>query len=240
MFTRDTIKIACTILLFATLANHPLNGQGFTQYNPAALVGASVRYKINPTEEAIEGSPYYLDEWKPAVLYMRNNTYVKLSELKYNLHKNELIFRYQGQSYLVGEKTKIERLTIGDEEFKGAFDGRDYSFYKILLSGELMLLERSECRIKKGQPSKGYIAATPDKYQTRKGIYIIKPDNNAVEINPKKGMALLSYIPDKRDVMEAYLKVNKMKMRTLEDLTNAVKYYNTISGDAGALPTDPH
>src|SRR5690606_20063323 len=119
-------------------------------------------------------------------------------------HKDELIFRYQGQSYIVGEKAKIERLTIGDEEFKGAFDGKDYSFYKILVTGDLMLLERSECRVKKGQPSKGYIAATPDKYQTTQSIYFIKPDNNAVEINPKKGMALLSYIPDKREEVEAY------------------------------------
>lgn len=226
--------IYMTILLpLMSFLWHNLNGQGFTQYNPAALVGASVQYKINPAEDAIDGSPYYEDNWLPATIYLRNNTYVKVEKLKYNLYQNELIFLKDGQPYVVAEKAKVDKFTLGNENFKGAFDGKEYLFYKVIVPGKpLMLLEKSDCRIAKGQPSKGYVGATPDKYYTKKSIHIIKPDNNTVEINPKRATELLSYIPDKSADVESYIKMNKLKMRTLKDLIDVVNYYNSISNSS--------
>ncbi|MEX1240143.1 MAG: hypothetical protein WEB30_10510 [Cyclobacteriaceae bacterium] len=234
--THGTLVVLMSICLSAHV--HPLFSQAFTRYNYASQAGGgSLNFQIAPFDEETAGSPYYSEEWKKGAVYNRDNSYTELDQLKYNLHLGELVFVYNGTQYIIPRKEQIVRFTLGEEEFTGAFDGARYSFYKMLEPGEAMvILKKFHCSITKGEPSKGYIPATKDQYVVRESIYVLKPGQDALELNPKKGMKLLSYVHDKRGEMEEYIKSNKLKMKSLEDLTAAVRHYNSISSkNAGTV-----
>lgn len=228
-------KHGATILLAAALSvsSNSLFSQAFTKYNYAAQSGASLNYKIEPSEKEVEGSPYYNDEWKEATIYNKDNTYAEVGQLKYNVHIDELIFVFKGVQYIIPAKEKIKRFKLGEEEFIGAHDGTKYSFYKVLVPGDKMLLLKGfQCSIVKGQPSKGYIPATKDKLVLKEHVFILKPGNDVVEINPKKGHHFLEYTYGKMDEVEAYIKDNKLKMKNLDDLTAVINHFNTLPEDA--------
>lgn len=233
-------KIAATTLLVAslTVGTHLACAQAFTRYNYASQAGGgSLNFQIAPFNEDVEGSPYYVQEWKKGAIYNKDNTFTELGQLKYNVHIDELVFLHNGTEYIVPRKEQIKRFTLGDEEFIGAFDGATYSFYQVLEPGAfMMILQKSHCTIAKGEPSKGYIPATKDQYVLKKSIYVLRPGQDAMEINPKKGLKLVSYVHDKRTEIEAYIKANKLKMKNLEDLTAAVRHYNALGAEgAGGI-----
>ena len=237
MFSKKT---AATTLLAASLSvgTHLADAQAFTRYNYASQAGGgSLNFQIAPFNEDVEGSPYYVQEWKKGAIYNKDNTFTELDQLKYNVHIDELIFLYNGTEYIVPRKEQIKRFTLGDEEFIGAFDGAKYAFYKVIEPGDKMLvLKNYHCSISKGQPSKGYIPATKDQYVLKERVYVLKPGQSAVEINPKRGIQLLSSVHDKRSAIEEFIKTKKLKMKSLEDLREVVRHYNALSG---TNDTDP-
>lgn len=224
-----TVSIAMLITLLL-----PLNSafpQAFIQYNQSSQAGgASLNYRLSPAEEKAEGSPFYNDDiWRTGTVYTRDNTYTEFKQLKYNAFLDELVFMHNGTPYIVPQKLRIQKFVLGEEEFVGAFNGSTYTFFKVLEKGpRILMIKHIRCIIEKGQPSRGYIAAKPDTYVFKEGIFILKPDNYAVEINPKKGLKILSYIPDKRNEVENYIQSSKLRMKDLEDLTAVIAFYNSL------------
>src|SRR5690606_6698750 len=118
----SSIGITAAVVVLLTTFSPSVFSQPFVQYNLAGNQGASLNFNLEPAEREVEGSPYYQDEWKSGAIYNKDNTFAKLGEMKYNLCLDELVFKYQGQQYLVPGKTSIKRFELGDEEFVGAYD----------------------------------------------------------------------------------------------------------------------
>lgn len=234
-FTKyETGVLAAAFLL---LSSQALFAQAFTKYNfSSAAGGASLNYKLEPFPPEVDGSPYYQDDWQPGAIYNNDNTYTELTQLKYNVYIDELVFLHEGTQYIVPRKLKIERFTLGEEEFIGAYDGERYSFFKVYEPGKpAMLLKNYKCIVEKGEPSKGYIPATKDEFIVKEKIYVYKPGLDAMEILPRRGQEILPYLQDKRDELETYIKRNRLKMRKLEDLVEIVRYYDSLQ-----LEITPH
>lgn len=223
-------NIMATLTIAATVITASAFSQAFVQYNQSSQAGgASLNYKLTPTEEKAEGSPFYDEDWRTGTVYTRDNTYTEFKQLRYNAFLDELVFLHNGTAYIVPHKLRIQKFILGEEEFVGAFNGSTYTFFKVLEKGpRILLIKHIRCIIEKGQPSRGYIAARPDTYVFKEDIFILKPDNYAVEINPKKGLKILTYIPDRRDEVEKYIESSKLKMKDLEDLTDVIAYYNSL------------
>lgn len=206
-------------------------GQAFTQYN-FNQAGGSFNYRIEPFEEDMDGSPYYADEWRAGTVYLTNDTYVELEQLKYNVYLDEIVFLFKGKQYIIPNKTEISKLELGDETFIGAFSGKnDYSFFQVIDgNANFYLLKGYDCRVMKGEPSKGYTPGTKDRYVLKDDYYIKSALQNAIKINPRQGYDVLDYMDDdKRKEVNSYIKSNKLKMRKLEELAEVVRYYSKMS-----------
>jgi hypothetical protein len=202
--------------------------QTFTKTNYGAQ-GGSVFFKIDPMEEQRDGSPYFSDEWKSGSVYNSNRTFAELQQMKYNIEKDELIFLHEGQQYIVPGKHLIERFTLANEGFVKGFDGRNTSFYLVVQAGkQLSLVKKYTCHILKGSPSKGYIPATKDRYELKESYFLMRPNNDVLMINPRKGNSLLGLIDQRGEEVDAFIRTNKLKMNKVEDLSEVLKYYNSL------------
>lgn len=231
MNNRFKLFIAVNLSALFILITIPGLGQAFTQYN-FNQSGGSFRYQIEPEMEEIEGSPYYLDEWKPGQVYLSNNSYVELENIKYNVRLNEIVFRLKGQQYLFPDKSEIVRIKIGADTFISSItDKNEFSFFQVLEGNEqFYLLKKYKCLIRKGEPSKGYVPATNDKYVLEEDLYIKTLNREAVRINPRTGFEILNYVEDTmQEAIQNYIKSNKLKMKKTEDLAQVVQYLSVLN-----------
>lgn len=205
--------------------------QAFTSSNFSAP-GQTINYAIAPFEENIEGSSYYNPDWQNGVIYFDDSAKYNIDQLKYDVYHDELIFNNKGTAYVVPKKSQIDRLTMGKQKFLGASHGKNgYSFFRVVEGGpEIALVEKSDCTILKGEPSKGYVPATNDKFVIKDGNYYIRtaPDKKAFAINPKHGIDILSYMKDKEGEVQSFITSNKLKMKNVDDLGKVIRYYNEL------------
>lgn len=207
------------------------NSQAFTNSNFSAP-GQTINYAIAPFAENIDGSSYYNPEWQKGMIYFDDSATYNVDQLKYDVYHDELVFNKNGTAYLVPKKSHINRAVIGSEEFLVASHGKDkHSFFKVVERGDqISLVEKIDCTILKGEPSKGYIPATNDKFVLKDGNYYIRTtsDKKAFAINPKHGTDVLAYMTDKQGEVQSFITSNKLKMKNIDDLRKVIRYFNEL------------
>ncbi len=218
-------------LIIISLLLISINGfsQAFSQYNFGNF-GGSLNFNLETTGEDIDGSPYVNDSWEAATIYYANDSQIELPETKFNTQSGDIIFNYENKAYRVPDKKTITNFLIGDRQFIGAFDDKNkYEFYELMQNGtRIALLKKYRCTILKGNPSKGYIEGTNSKYLLKEEFYVKGPNQNVVEIRPNKGIYILDHIQSHQGEVKFYIKENKLKMKTVEDLLQVIDYYNSI------------
>lgn len=218
-------------LIIISLLLISINGvsQSFSQYS-FGNQGGALNFNIEPMGSDIDGSPYVNDSWDKATIYYANESEVTLEETKFNANSNEIIFNYKNKAYVVPDKKKITNFVIGERQFIGAFDDKNkYDFYELVANGNRMaLLKKHRCSILKGDPGKGYIEGTNAKFILKEDYFIKGPNQNVVEIKPSKGIYILDHVQNYQGEVKFYIKENKLKMKTVEDLLQVIDYYNSI------------
>ncbi len=206
--------------------------QNFATYslNPQ---GGAITYSLEKDGSNIDGHPYVNPEWKSGSIYFKNSEKVDLDKIKFNANTNEIIFNFDNKSYQVPDREEISNFTLGDSDFIGAFDKKnDYHFYEVEVNGNRMaLLKKYRTTIVKGTPTKGYIEGTKDKYVLKTEYYVKTANKNVEHIKLTKGIYILDYVENYQGEVKFYIKENKLKMKSIEDLKEVVTYYNNIGNN---------
>lgn len=212
-----------------TLLVSPVFSQAFLEYSGPGSQGAgSLNFQIAPENSAIAGDPYFQSEWQHGVVHYASTVY-EVKELKYNICLDELVFHQGNQIFLVPDKEKIVRFTVGDDTFLRVQYQNQHGFLQLLEQGTAVnLLVHYACSIKPGNPSKGYIPGTPDEYVKKESYYIQRPGDVIVPINPKRGAFILDHVGTRRADTEKFIASNKLRMRKLDDLIEVIRYLNSV------------
>ncbi|MCP4458372.1 MAG: hypothetical protein GY816_10175 [Cytophagales bacterium] len=223
----NKITILIIIPLATGLSSFHSYGQGFTAYNSNDQ--GTISYQIDPVEKAVKGTPYYSMEWNSGIIYFDDSTTVLLDHMNYNFQNDEIIFIINKENYIVPNKIKILGFKIGEQAFVGEELGSTYVFFQEIESGKNMtLLKRTVSGISRGEPAKGYIQATYDKYVNHDFYYVTSLTLEPLRINVKKPSTLLDQMKDKKELIDQYIKTKKLKLKKLSEQLLLVQYYNTL------------
>ncbi len=187
--------------------------------------------KQSDTEESpdIDGTPYFYGNWKGGQINYDKKKYL-VREIKYNIYKEELLFKKNDIAYTVPDKTLIAEFSIDDDEFVNICHGKynKRGFLKVLVKNEnTSLYKKYSCQLVEGKSSNGIISATNDAYSINCTYYIKTKESQVVRFVLRK-KRLYDFFLIHKGKIKKYIKQNKLKIKREKDLIKIINYCNSL------------
>ena len=186
--------------------------------------------------EDVEGTPFWDEHWKPAILYFKSGAIYKLPKAKLNLYTSEVHYTNEKEGELVAETNLIDKIIFFDSKDSSKIsvvfavlpdyiDNKPAGFYRVFNNGayQLILLQKNLVKVSPYDPLLGKnITSFFKKYYY--GLY-----NNGKTI-PLKSLdknSVLAAVPYNTSV-QPWIKNTKNKLKSEEDFTALLNYYNSL------------
>ncbi len=196
-----------------------------------AFQGSLVQMESKPADKQIDGNPYFNEDWKKGTVKFLNGDEFKVESFKYDVNLERLLFLKEDVVYYIPNKEDIEKFTIGTSNFiYSKYDNiNKQTFFEVLSeSNEIKLLKRYKCVYVEGKKGDGIAPGTNDKYCINKSYYIKIANDPAIKYKLKKN-EVLQLMSDKKELVEKYIKENKLKFKNENDLIKLFEFYFTLN-----------
>lgn len=193
-------------------------------------------YKQNVNPD-VKGSPFFIDDWKYADLILRGGQRFNRIKVRLNLFTQELNYLASGNTEIILKDGIIARMILYDTSEAGlpvirqfisgipvVDKDTSFPFFELITEGKALLLNLDK---KKINDAKDALSQTGGKeFVNSVSLYILI--NNELKKCNKSNEFFINIFADKRDSIESFIKVRKLKCRNREDVINLVQYYNTL------------
>lgn len=189
-------------------------------------------WKKTLTEADIKGSPYAIDEFVVGTIYtIQKLQYVDIP-MRYNIYNDQLEFKNpEGEVMAVAAPEVIETVELGN--IKMVYQPYSVSkkirkgYFSVIDKGKASLYLRQEIVFKEATEPGAYKEAEPAKFEKRPDEYFIQVGTSEAKLVDNK-KDLLEAFPDKQGELEGFIKKNKIKPNSREDLIELVHFYNSL------------
>lgn len=182
------------------------------------------------------GTPYMQESFATAniapvgkVYLVRYNALMDEMEVK-GAEKDDVLIISKKRSYVINQHTN--NITYRVLEKIDSEKENDLGYYISLEDDDNISLYRKECKklVKRKKTSYGNTASpiTTEFKDMRCEFYIEKAHNGHAIKLPKRKKALLALFPDKADLINTFIKKNRIKLNKEKSLKKLIKYINTI------------
>jgi hypothetical protein len=140
------------------VGKHP-GGAGVVRWSDPAALGQKKTEEL--TYADVEGTPFWDDHWNPAYLVLRNNSSVKLKQVKLNIFTGQVHYIDSMGQELVADPAQVPRLIFMKakdtnqilahfEAYPSLFEGSKLFYYRVFSGdGKFRLMEIQQSFIKK-------------------------------------------------------------------------------------------
>ena len=189
-------------------------------------------WKLTLSESEIEGSPYLNHDFIPGTVYTTSKTKFVEIPLRDNIYNDQLEFKNQDDQVLALAAPEIvEKVEFGDytmlfmpySNVKKIFRG----FFILIEEGTASLYERPEIQYQEPTEPGAYKEAEPAKFLNKPSSYYIRVGLEQAKKADKRN-ELADIFPDHKNEIEAFVKKQKPRTNKPEDLTELVRYYNSL------------
>jgi hypothetical protein len=229
-------------LLFSILMLIPLiaGGQdlsGYTQTIRAQEMLAAdnnLLRNITATAYGTKGSPNVFEDFTSGTIYFSNKTMVSAKLINYDCHKNEVLHSDGSEVFILNPKDiDFLEFQVQDKSmiFKHVFikDLKQSLFAEVLYQGRSILYKRHYREFHEADYGDAYSSDRRyDEYRNRHDYYISVENRDPVPLKPRK-KDLLKLMQDHSGEIEAYLKAEKIKLKSDGDLVRVVQYWDSLA-----------
>ncbi len=184
----------------------------------------------------IEGTPFWNEQWAPAILYFVNGSKAKINQAKLNLYTDEIHYLSSDGSELAVDNEGVTRLVFLNKnnltqpiasfaKLNNHVSGKGTAFYRVLNAGnyQLILLQK---QLIKTSPYDPIQAKRISSFYSIKD-YAMYNNGKVTSLKDVDRTSILSSIPFNANV-EAWLKENKNKLKTEKEAISFLNYFNTL------------
>lgn len=192
----------------------------------------SKKSKDNPV-----GSKFLYETWTTGDVLQEDNKYFNGMNLKYNIYDDQLIFKNQ-KDEILAFKTLVKEFHLYEDVddttktvrvYKNGFpEVEKYnkkSYYQVLVDGKVMLLKKYYLSFVESMP---YGTSDIQKTLIPNQAYYLFFNGKMTKVKKQKDN-ILSTLPNQKSALNLYVKNEKIKFKTDEDLIKVLSYYNTLN-----------
>ncbi|MFN8257300.1 MAG: hypothetical protein U0W24_16520 [Bacteroidales bacterium] len=170
-----------------------------------------------------KGSPYLNDDFQDGIVFLKDTSYSKFP-LRYNIYEDDFEYKYEGKIYVIGNPGIIDRIEIGDITFMHLPFIQSKGFFEVIVSGASSLVQQYNVRLNPAKAPQPYVEAAPAEFIKEKEAFYIVNSSGYFEIKNISNVTIA--LSDKKELIEKFLKDEKIKKIKRENLVKIVKYYN--------------
>lgn len=180
-------------------------------------------------DKEIAGSPFFLDEWSPGIIYMRDGSKAEKFLLKLDILRNELIFLHEGRILSVVNSVKEFVLnTNSGNRFLFRCGYPEYerydagTYYQVISDGPYSFLKMNR---KSVVESTAFNQGTKKEYVVNETYFIASPAQLLTKIKREK-RSVLEALGDTDGKLAAWINKNGLRCKTEADIAAVVKVFN--------------
>lgn len=195
----------------------------FIEYNNIIMTNS----RSDNSYADVEGTPFLYGDFVVGKVKLNNGKYYE-GELRYDNYKRNLEFKNEtGDVYEVLTPEKINSVALGDVTLKHVLIGGEGGFFRQLVGGGYSLLALDEAEYQDPKPARPYVEAKPARFVKKSPVYYLYSDvDGLVELKNRKSLA--SVYPEKVKEISNFVKKEKIKFSSHEDLAKLVDYLNRL------------
>lgn len=229
-----TRKLLLLLLLATTAtARAQLSDLGSNPF----MADATGRPLYLQTNYRAEGSPYYLDAYIPANVTALNGKVYTNVKVKFNVQSNELLYMADNGTEMIaampvrriqfwnvidhGQTTEKVLESIGT----APLNAPETAVYEVADTGRIAVLK--QVRITYTDDKAFNQASIVRNYKRKETWHVRLPDGQVARLETGKA-AVLNLLNDKQAAVAAYIDQEKLKCRSVEDIRQVIRYYNSL------------
>jgi hypothetical protein len=185
----------------------------------------------------IQGSPYLLKDWTPALVTYADGLQLKGVKVKFDIYQNQLVFLKNDSVYeFVQEVVEFVLYPPGTVDDSMVFRKNcgtlpeehvsPDTYLQVIADGKLPLYKRHYCTLE--EISQYANATLVKQFSNKKTAYIV-PVNSRLERWKRSSGILKLGMKDQWKAVETYMKQNNLGYRNDEDMVQVFKYYNSLA-----------
>ena len=182
-------------------------------------------------ESQIKGSPYLNDEFFFGSIYTVDKQRYSDIPLRYNIYNDDLEFKTPaGEIQALATPEIVELAVFGSTQMVYlSYKSKTIKkgFFILMEKGKASLYSKPGVMFKEATTPGAYKDPEPPKFVRKSDEYYLQFESEpAVLIGNKKD--LMAAFPDNQNKIKSFISKNKIKPNKPEDLTELVKYYNSL------------
>ncbi|HEU5292123.1 MAG TPA: hypothetical protein VFU05_15840 [Cyclobacteriaceae bacterium] len=196
------------------------------------MSGSNMVRSFDNRNKDVRGFPTLLKSYYPGQVLLSTGVSVNQDSINLDVYHNDLLVKKGKDVIMVVTKAMVNGFTMKHPDQEMNFTklrdpmGNDL-FFEVLVKGKLSLYKRTSKTISGPGVDDGY--GTGRQYsiyvQSTK-IFIQKEKEEMVELKNKK--VILSQFPDKEELINTFMKENKLGVKDDDELKKVVEYINTL------------
>ena len=195
--------------------------------------------KFDNRYEGVKGSPFYMEQWSDGIIEFESGRVAEDVKLRYNIYEDELLIQDQKSGAIYIDKNNVETFTlISSNNSKNVFKRWPHPkkndvdiYYRILIHGEISLLENTKVIFEKANYEGGYSNdKNYDEFKKYTSFYYIdQAMNPAIPQKLKTSAIGVSKIfPRHQKQVKQFINQNLLDCRVRDDLVKIFEYYHKI------------
>ncbi|NML21048.1 hypothetical protein HHL16_09200 [Pseudoflavitalea sp. G-6-1-2] len=187
--------------------------------------------------DLVKGTPFFIQDWAYSQVTLKDNRSFERVSIRLNCVNNTIHYQNANKEELVAPSGLIREILLRDSSDKGI---REYTivsgyppidkfneetYYERRMNGKAQLLVYTKKRLMNIQTMGS--AGKEQEYFSVEMIYLYK--DGIIKEWKKDKEFLIDFLSDKKDELTEYIKKEKLKCKTMEDLKKVLSYYNINS-----------
>lgn len=174
---------------------------------------------------------YLCEKWKPGEIILKDGTVLTERMIRYNIYHQQMEYAWEGDTSAIGNPNDLEKLLIENQTFVfRQFICKEkvrQGFLELLVEGKYeLLLYRGIKYVHQENPS-GSETGGPVNTYYQDNRYFLSCKGKIAEQLPQKKNAIIASMDDNEEELKQYVKDQKCKLKTQEELVNFFVFANT-------------
>jgi hypothetical protein len=228
--SNNTLSLALILFCISTLSlAQGLDGlEG--QTNLQMLGGSSLSARtFDNRYDGVDGYPTLVKDFVKGRIKMNKDQVMKADNMNYDVFNDEIFVFKSGRELVVARnmvsafEMDVNGITLFFSKQKNS-EG-EVGYYQVLTQGKVSLFIKYKKIFRKADYQGAYsVNRTKDEFTDEQKFYWSKGDENVTVLKNKK--SLLSELGENADKAETFIKENKLKMDSQDDLVRLFNYLN--------------
>jgi len=187
--------------------------------------------------EGTKGTPYVFEEWFPGEVFLKNNKRIIIEQMNYNCYDNEVAYlEPKSKAVMLINKYMVDLFFLKSGADSILFipiqleDDKQAVFVQVLYNDGSSLYKLYGKEFVRANYEGAYSADRRyDEFADKSSLYFSRHDDPAQYHKVKKSKKqILSAFPGAEDQISAYIKEEKLDLKSEADLIKLLKFYDSL------------